>query len=90
MAKYIDVDLLKRKIPDVEPDCYENCGTCEMMSKEQVEDIIDSIDTVEIVRCRDCRWWEKYKGGLQGHCALHQMSPTGGWYCANGVKDNAT
>lgn len=56
-----------------------------------VEDCIKNFpaaDVEEVVHCRDCKWWEKYKDSLQGRCSLHSISPTGSWYCANGVKEN--
>ena len=37
----------------------------------------------ETIRCKDCEWWTKQKDSLQGRCALMQMYPTGGWFCAN-------
>lgn len=87
MSKYIDVDLLKSKIPEVEPDETEWCPDCKMMSKDQVEEIIDSIEPIEVVLCRDCKWWTKCDDSPQGHCMLMKMSPTGGWFCANGRKE---
>lgn len=87
MSKYIDVDLLKSKIPEVEPDETEWCPSCKMMSKNQVEEIIDSIEPIDVVLCRDCKWWTKYDDSPQGHCMLMKMSPTSGWFCANGRKE---
>jgi len=37
----------------------------------------------ETICCKDCEWWTKQKDSLQGRCALMQMYPTGGWFCAN-------
>lgn len=55
-----------------------------------INDILPKLELLHckqgIVLCRDCRWWQKYKGGLQGRCALHEINPTGAWFCANGQK----
>ena len=40
----------------------------------------------ELIRCKDCKWWSKENDSLQGRCALLQMYPTGGWYCANAER----
>lgn len=45
-------------------------------------------DVVEVVRCKDCKWWTKQGGSLQGRCALMQSYPTGAWYCANGERED--
>lgn len=37
----------------------------------------------EIIRCKDCDWWTKQEGSVQGRCELMQMYPAGGWYCGN-------
>lgn len=46
------------------------------------------IDAVPVVRCKDCKWWTKQEKSIQGRCALNGMYPTGGWYCANGRRDD--
>lgn len=53
-------------------------------------DVIDNaptIDAVPVVRCKDCRWWAKQEKSIQGRCALNGTYPTGGWYCANGERE---
>lgn len=47
-----------------------------------------TIDAVTVVRCKDCKWWTKQEKSIQGRCALYGMYPTGGWYCANGRRDD--
>lgn len=48
-------ERLKKKIPDVEPDCCECCGTCKMMDKGDVEMIIDDL-VREMTEGRDRRF----------------------------------
>lgn len=47
-----------------------------------------TIDAVPVVMCKDCKWWTKQEKSIQGRCALNGMYPTGGWYCANGRRDD--
>ena len=51
-------------------------------------DTAPTIDAVPVVRCKDCKWWTKQEKSIQGRCALNGMYPTGGWYCANGRRDD--
>ena len=44
----------------------------------------------EIIRCKDCDWWTKQEDSPQGRCALLQMYPTGGWFCGNARRREAT
>lgn len=44
----------------------------------------------EIVRCQDCKWWTKQSDSPQGRCELFHHYPTGGWYCANGRREDET
>ena len=46
------------------------------------------IDAVPVVRCKECKWWTKQEKSIQGRCALNGTYPTGGWYCANGRRDD--
>lgn len=81
--KYIDADLLKSELKALpEQERLEYMGVYDCINS------IPTADVEEVVHCRDCKWWEKYKGGLQGGCYLHSISLTGSRYCANGVKEN--
>ena len=44
----------------------------------------------EMVLCKDCKWWTKQSDSPQGRCELFHHYPTGGWYCANGRRENET
>lgn len=44
----------------------------------------------DIIRCKDCDWWTKQEDSPQGRCALLQMYPTGGWFCGNARRREAT
>jgi len=44
----------------------------------------------EIIRCKDCDWWTKQEDSLQGRCALFRIYPTGGWFCGNARRREAT
>lgn len=64
--RLIDADALQKAIPDVEADFFENCGNCNMLSKEDVLEIMDdqpTVDAVPIIRCKDCRFGHVYKTG---------------------------
>lgn len=81
--KYIDVDALVKNIASI--------SDLRTISTKTIGEAIHNTpaaDVEEVVHCRDCKWWKKYKSGLQGRCALHSISPAGSWYCANGVKEN--
>lgn len=54
------------------------------------QDILEAptLDAVPVVRCKDCKWWTKQEKSIQGRCALNGMYPTGGWYCANGRRED--
>lgn len=64
--RLIDADALQKAIPDVEADFFENCGNCNMLSKEDVLEIMDdqpSVDAVPVIRCKDCTFGHVYKTG---------------------------
>ena len=59
MAKYINADELKQKIPETKEDIFENCRYCSLLDKSQACEIIDEMpaaDVVEVVRCKDCKY----------------------------------
>lgn len=58
--------------------------------KQTITDINNAptIDAVPMVRCKDCKWWTKQEKSIQGRCALNGTYPTGGWYCANGRRED--
>lgn len=62
MARYIDADAL---IEFIDMGHYRN--PLELCYSEQyVVDMIESrptADVVELVRCKDCRYWQKYQEG---------------------------
>lgn len=46
------------------------------------------LNAEEVIRCEDCKWWTKQSDSLQGRCELFHHYPTGGWYCANGRRED--
>ena len=70
--RLIDADALQKAIPDVEADFFENCGNCNMLSKEDVLKIMDdqpTVDAVPVIRCKDCTFGHYIDYGPM-HC-LH-------------------
>lgn len=67
--------------------------TAEMRGANKVIDRIKSApaaDVVEVVRCKDCKYFAKYKcradGGMeQMMCTLVNGTYDENWYCADGV-----
>lgn len=46
-----------------------------------------TIDAVEVVRCKDCKWWETYKGKPEQseyNCYKLEVFTNGEFYCADG------
>lgn len=92
MARLIDADALEAKLEE-QRKLYIDM---DMKGAEHllVHDVLHhvweapTIDAVPVVRCKDCRWWTKQEKSIQGRCALNGTYPTGGWYCANGRKDD--
>lgn len=66
----------------------------ESMQTSQVKATRDYIEKTQyflnklpsIVTCKDCEYWNKCENSAQGRCELLGISPTGGWYCANGER----
>lgn len=52
MPRLIDAEKLKKAIPDVEPDVFENCRNCNMLSRYDVETLIDNAPVVCAVEDR--------------------------------------
>ena len=80
--RLIDADALKT---------IRSIQSADYNSIETIQHWIDNaptIDAVPVVRCKDCKWWTKQEKSIQGRCALNGMYPTGGWYCANGRRDD--
>ena len=58
---------------------------------QQAINIIANADVVEVVRCKDCKYFVKYKcradGGMeQMMCSLVNGTYDENWYCADGAK----
>ena len=73
--RLIDADALQKAIPDVEVDFFENCGNCNMLSKEDVLEIMDdqpTVDAVPIIRCKDCTF-----GHYIDYGHMHCLHPCG-------------
>lgn len=84
--RLIDADAYKKRnaeIIDCEIDHYKYQDTL----RELIDDS-PTIDAEPVVRCKDCKWWTKQEKSIQGRCALYGMYPTGGWYCANGRRND--
>lgn len=79
MSEYIDKEKLLDALNKFAPEHY-NASVNQFITKFPAADI------TAVIKCKNCRWWDKYKGSLQGRCALHSISPTGNWYCANGKR----
>lgn len=69
-------------IPEVDADVFENCGRCELLSKEDVVEIINRQPTIEIVRCGEC----KHHDGIR--CFRWNSTIITGVYdfCSNGER----
>lgn len=51
------------------------------------EFIIEAIRThASVIRCKDCQWWTKQPGSVNGKCALLRHYPMGDWQCAIGKR----
>ena len=73
--RLIDADALQKAIPDVAADFFENCGNCNMLSKEDVLEIMDdqpTVDAVQVIRCKDCTF-----GRYIDHGHMHCLHPCG-------------
>lgn len=87
MSKYIDVDKTIRQFEELhgEENALLNCYNADwIVSFLEAQ---PEADAAEVARCKDCKWWTKCDDSPQGHCMLMQMSPTGGWFCANGRRE---
>lgn len=74
-------------------DMTEETETKKMTIAEAIDEWSDegcppTVDAVKVVRCKDCKWWTKQSDSPQGRCELFHHYPTGGWYCANGRREN--
>lgn len=58
MTEYIDRKELECMIPDVQPDCWENCGNCNMLSRDDVLEIINEVPAAEVAPVRHGKWKE--------------------------------
>ena len=81
MSDYISREEAKAAIRKKFPGLRERCEINEVLNS------IPAADVRPVVLCKDCEWWEKQKDSAQGRCALMGMYPTGGWFCANGKKE---
>lgn len=83
------VDRFTENIREIKND-VEDVREIRSMTYELGKIIADtpSADVVQVVRCKDCRWWTKQQKSIQGRCALNGTYPTGGWYCANGRRED--
>lgn len=62
MKRYIDVDLLNKKLDSFDTETTRteyNCGYSDCLTA--VQDTISDIPMVDIVRCKDCRYWYNVK-----------------------------
>ena len=95
--KLIDAEELQRvfnetstsimREPKMTKDMEHIVRAC-IMTTEIIKDA-PIVDAVPVVRCKDCDWWTKQKGSIQGRCAKLEIYPTGAWFCANGEKRGA-
>ena len=89
--RLIDADALKKAIPDVEADFFENCGNCNMLSKEDVLEIMDdqpTVDAVPIIRCKDCkfRYWDDWLEDYFCQCYAEYMQVLPDDFCSNAER----
>ena len=77
------------------------CLGMTLIDKYEAEQQIKSLPSAqpEIIRCKDCRWWDKYGDGTHGYCmaAKHGHWSThweisirrtydGDWFCADAER----
>lgn len=86
----IEKDKAVEAIPEVDADVFENCGRCELLSKEDVVEIINRLPTIEIVRCRECRRWNTIPDPMAeyGMCERwgRLIVTRGAYFCADGKR----
>lgn len=88
MSRYIDKEELLQSLErKIKADDERGMAVVDSDFIDLVNDATVMYDVDEVVLCKDCKWWDKYDDSLQGRCALLKISPTGGWYCANGRKE---
>ena len=85
--RLIDADALQKAIQDVEADFFENCGNCNMLSKEDVLEIMDdqqTVDAVPIIRCKDCkfRYWDDWLEEYFCQCYAEYMQVLPDDFCS--------
>ena len=89
--RLIDADALQKAIQDVEADFFENCGNCNMLSKEDVLEIMDdqpTVDAVPIIRCKDCkyRYWDDWLEEYFCQCYAEYMQVLPDDFCSNAER----
>ena len=48
---------------------------------------LSAADVRPVIFCKDCEWWGKQVDSAQGRCMRLGIYPTGGWFCANGKRE---
>ena len=56
MTDYIDRQAAIDAIPEVEADIFENCGRCELLTKEDVVEILQGLPSAEAELVMRGRW----------------------------------
>lgn len=89
--RLIDADALQKAIPDVEAEFFENCGNCNMLSKEDVLESMDdqpTVDAVPVIRCKDCkfRYWDDWLEEYFCQCYAEYMQVLPDDFCSNAER----
>ena len=56
MSDYIDRQAAIDAIPEVEADIFENCGRCELLTKEDVVEILQGLPSAEVEPVKRGKW----------------------------------
>ena len=56
MSDYIDRQAAIDAIPEVEADIFENCGRCELLTKEDVVEILKGLPSAEAEPVKRGKW----------------------------------
>ena len=79
MARLIDADKRIAEIKKIYCDGCDNyggakCRACWVDDAMCLIDDAPTVDAVEVVRCRDCRYWEKFQSSILGEvmCCIAQ------------------